>query len=109
MYDKNNVFGKIIRGEIPCAKVLETRHSLAFKDANPTAKTHILVIPKGGYENIADFISRAPDEEKRDFWNAVLAVAEGAGVGDCFRAAANTGAGAGQSVMHFHVHILSDK
>ncbi|MDR3208353.1 MAG: HIT domain-containing protein [Rickettsiales bacterium] len=109
MYDKNNAFARIIRGEIPCDKVLETPRSLAFRDIYPQAKTHILVIPKGEYENIIDFIGGAAPDEKQDFWNAVMSAADGAGVGDNFRAVANTGAGAGQSVPHFHVHILSDK
>ena len=108
MYDDNNIFAKIIRGEAPSAKVFESAHSLAFNDKFPNARTHILVVPKGPYEDIADFTARAPAEEQLDFWKAVLSVAKKAGVRNNFRLQANTGKGAGQAVPHFHVHILSN-
>ena len=109
MYDKNNIFAKIIKGEIPCKKVTETEFSLAFHDVNPKAKLHVLVLPKGEFTDIADFIAHASEIEKTDFWATVLSVAEELRVRDCFQAVANTGEGAGQSVPHFHLHIMSNK
>jgi histidine triad (HIT) family protein len=89
--------------------VAESEHSLAFKDLYPNARTHILVVPRGPYVNVADFIESASMEEQRDFWALVLHVAEKAGVRDSFQIRANNGKGAGQAVFHFHIHILSDK
>lgn len=108
MYDKNNIFAKIIRGDAPCGLVAESPHSMAFKDLHPEKRVHILVIPKGPYENIADFIESAPAAEQTDFWNLVLGVLDGAGVRTGFRMVANSGRKAGQSVPHFHIHILAD-
>ena len=108
MYDKNNVFARIIRGEIPGDKVAESEHSLAFKDLNPTARVHILVIPKGPYENITDFIESATPAEQQDFWKLFNSAADAAGVRNSFKTVANTGPGAGHSVPHFHLHILAD-
>jgi diadenosine tetraphosphate (Ap4A) HIT family hydrolase len=110
MYDQNNVFAKIIRGELPSDKVVETPHALAFKDIHqPQGGIHILVVPKGPYQNVADFIAAAKDDEKADFWNCVLAAVEGAGVRDNFKMIANTGAKAEQTIPHFHIHIISHK
>lgn len=109
MYNDQNVFAKIVRGEIPSKKVYETPHSLSFFDINPTAKTHILVIPKGGYTNIMEFIELASDIEKADFWNHVSFVALKSGVQGNFRIQANTGEKAGQTVPHFHIHIMSNE
>jgi len=108
MYDNNNIFAEIIKGNAPCAKVLETTHSLAFHDKFPDAKTHILVIPKGPYADITEFIAKASAEEQLDFWQAVNSVADKAGVLGNFRLKVNTGKKAGQAVPHFHAHILSD-
>ncbi|MDR2268934.1 MAG: HIT domain-containing protein [Rickettsiales bacterium] len=107
MYDKNNIFAKIIRGEIPCKKISETIHTMAFDDLRPQARIHILVIPKGGYENLPDFVENATEAEKKDFWNMVISIADKADVRGNFRMVANTGVGAGQSVQHFHVHVMS--
>ncbi len=63
-YDKDNIFAKILRGEIPCDKVFENEHSLAFKDISPQAKVHVLVIPKGAYTDIDDFYSNASEKVK---------------------------------------------
>ena len=107
MYDKNNIFAKIIRGEIPATRVAESEFALAFNDAHPVAKTHILVVPKGEYENAADFIANASAAEQSDFWSLVLSVAESSGIRDNFRLQANTGTHSGQTVFHFHVHLMS--
>ena len=107
MYDKNNVFAKIIRGEIPSKKLIETKHSLSFYDINPQAKIDILVIPKKEYKNILEFTAGATDAEKKDFWNLVTAITEHLKISDNFQLVANTGTI--QLVPHFHIHILSDK
>lgn len=109
MYDTNNVFAKIIRGELPSTKIYEDDYALAFQNIAPRAKTHVLVIPKGEYTDIYDFTSNAPAELQARFWNAVRETVDKLGMGDNFRAVANTGAGSGQSVFHFHLHIMSDE
>ena len=108
-YDDDNVFAKIIRGDLPAKMVAESPHAMAFHDVRPAARTHVLVVPKGPYGTMADFIDRAPAGEQADFWNLVMAAAEKSNVRDNFRLTVNTGAGAGQTVPHFHAHILSDK
>ena len=106
-YDDNNIFAKILRGDIPCDKVFEDDFVLAFRDINPQAKTHILVIPKGQYSSIADFGAHASSEEITGFYRAVAKIAEDEGVIESgFRAIANTGLNGGQEVPHFHAHIL---
>ena len=70
-YDKDNIFAKILRGEIPCDKVFENEHSLAFNDISPQAKVHVLVIPKGAYTDIDDFYSNASENEIVSFTKAV--------------------------------------
>lgn len=109
MYDTNNVFAKIIRGELPSTKIYEDDYALAFQNIAPRAKTHVLVIPKGEYTDIYDFTSNAPAELQAGFWNAVRETVDKLGMGDNFRTVANTGAGSGQSVFHFHLHIMSDE
>lgn len=109
-YDDNNIFAKILRGEIPCAKVYEDDHVLAFNDINPQAPVHILVIPKGRYISIADFGASAPAEEVSGFFAAVSKIADDKGLKtDGFRVIANTGLNGGQEVPHFHVHILGGR
>ncbi len=106
-YEDNNIFAKILRGEIPCDKVYEDDYALAFNDINPQAPVHILVIPKGSYISIDDFGVNAPAEEVAGFYKAVAnIVAEKELAGDGFRTIANTGLNGGQEVPHFHVHIL---
>lgn len=106
-YDPNNVFAKILRGEIPCKKVHEDEHSLAFHDINPQAPVHILVIPKGPYVSMADFGASASDAEIAGFFRAVAKVAADAGlVEKGYRILANTGRHGNQEVPHFHVHIF---
>jgi len=106
-YDENNIFAKILRGEIPCDKVYEDEHVLAFHDIAPLRPVHILVIPKGAYVSIDDFGANASPEESKAFFAAVSKIANEKGIaGPGFRAIANTGDDGGQEVPHFHMHIL---
>ncbi len=109
-YDDSNIFAKILRGEIPCAKVYEDDHALAFNDINPQAPTHILVIPRGPYVSWDDFSARADDAEIAGFIRAVGAVAREAGlVEPGYRLLANVGPHSHQEVPHLHVHILAGR
>jgi diadenosine tetraphosphate (Ap4A) HIT family hydrolase len=109
-YDDNNIFARILRGEIPCDKLHEDEHSLAFCDIRPQAPTHILVIPKGKYMNVADFGTNASPAEIAGFWRTVAKLAEKEGLTDNgFRVIANTGLNGGQEVPHFHAHILGGR
>ena len=106
-YDENNIFAKILRGEIPCSKVYEDEHALAFHDINPQAPVHILVIPKGRYVSWDDFSERASAEEIAGFVKAVGHVARSQGmVTRGYRLLANVGRNGGQEVPHLHVHIF---
>jgi diadenosine tetraphosphate (Ap4A) HIT family hydrolase len=106
-YDDQNVFAKILRGEIPNKTVYEDEHVLAFHDIAPQAPVHVLVIPKGAYVSARDFAARAPDAEIGGFWRAVGQVAAMLGLeADGYRLLANHGMNAGQEVPHFHVHIF---
>jgi diadenosine tetraphosphate (Ap4A) HIT family hydrolase len=109
-YDANNIFAKIIRGEIPCDKVYEDDHALAFRDINPQTPTHVLVIPKGPYASSDDFTATAPDAEIAGFMRAVGKVARDLGtVAGGYRMLANHGRDAHQEVDHFHIHIFAGK
>ena len=109
-YDPNNIFAKILRGEIPCKKVFENEHALAFHDINPQAPVHILVIPKGAYVSWDDFSERAPADEIAGFVRAVGHVAREQGlVAPGYRLLANTGAHGGQEVPHLHVHLFGGR
>jgi len=109
-YDPNNIFAKILRGEIPCNKVYEDEYSLAFHDINPQAPVHVLVIPKGGYVSMADFTANAPDDLISGFMRAVGKVADGLGlVEPGYRTISNAGPNAHQEVPHLHVHILGGR
>ena len=107
-YDKNNIFAKILRGEIPCKKVYENDHVLAFHDINPQKKIHVLVIPKGEYTDLDDFNSKASDKEIVELNKAVTHVADlmGAKVRG-YRALTNIGDDGGQEVPHLHFHIFA--
>ena len=108
MYDPENIFAKILRGEIPCDKVYEDDHALAFRDINPQAPVHVLVIPKGEYVSMADFSANASADEITDFFRAVGHVARELGLeNDGYRILANHGANSHQEVPHFHVHIFA--
>ena len=105
-YDSNNIFAKILRGEIPCDKVYEDDFALAFRDINPQAKGHTLVIHKGAYVSCDDFATTASDAEIGGFARAVQAVAALEGVTESgYRLLANHGKHAHQEVPHFHIHI----
>lgn len=109
-YDNNNIFAKILRGEIPCKKVYEDDFALAFEDIAPQAPSHVLVIPKGEYISFHDFAVNAPKELVKGFFAAVQKTAAKLGVEEGgYRLIANHCADAGQVVFHFHVHILGGK
>jgi histidine triad (HIT) family protein len=109
-YDKNNIFAKIIRGEIPASKVYEDEKLLAFHDISKSAPTHVLVIPKGEYVNFDDFVNKSSAEEINHFFKKVSAIAKELGVSESgFRLVSNQGTHGNQSVLHFHVHILGGR
>jgi len=109
-YDRDNIFAKILRGEIPCDKVYEDEFAFAFNDINPQAPSHILVIPKGEYVSWADFSEDAPDELIAGFIRAVGKIAKAAGLeDDGYRLLANAGANAHQEVPHLHIHIFGGR
>lgn len=109
-YAPNNVFAKILRGEIPANKIYEDDFVIAFPDIRPQAPAHILVIPKGPYVSAADFNATASFEELVGFYRAVAKVAQAAGVEEGgYRLIANIGPHSHQEVPHFHVHILGGK
>jgi diadenosine tetraphosphate (Ap4A) HIT family hydrolase len=109
-YDPDNVFARILRGEIPSKRVYEDEYALAFHDINPLAPTHILVIPKGSFVSWDDFSAKASDAEIAGFVRAVGKVARDSGlVQDGYRLLANTGMNSGQEVPHLHVHIFAGR
>ena len=109
-YDDQNIFAKILRGEIPCRKVFEDEWALAFDDINPQAPVHVLVIPKGAYVSWDDFSAKASDAEVTGFVRAVGHVARELGlVEPGYRLIANIGIDAHQEVPHLHVHIFGGK
>jgi diadenosine tetraphosphate (Ap4A) HIT family hydrolase len=109
-YDDNNIFARILRGEIPSKRVFEDEYSLAFHDINPAAPTHILVIPRGRYVSWDDFSELASDAEIAGFVRAVGKIAREAGaVEGGYRLLANTGLNSGQEVPHLHVHIFAGR
>ncbi|MCH7630205.1 MAG: histidine triad nucleotide-binding protein [Proteobacteria bacterium] len=109
-YDDQNIFAKILRGEIPCRKVYEDDFSLAFHDINPQAPTHILVIPKGAYVSWDDFSGKASEAEIAGFIRAVGTVARDAGlVAPGYRLLANAGTDSHQEVPHLHVHLFAGR
>ncbi len=110
-YDDQNIFAKILRGEIPCDKVLETEHALAFRDIDPKAPVHVLVVPKGPYVNADHFGAEASEAELADFSRAVARVARETGIAEAaagggFRTIANAGPDGRQEVAHYHVHVV---
>jgi len=110
MYDDNNIFARILRGEIPCKKIFEDEHTLAFEDINPQAPVHALVIPKGKYVSMKDFSAKASDVEIAAFVRAVGKVAALKGLDDPgYRILANAGADAHQEVPHLHVHVFGGR
>lgn len=109
-YDDQNIFAKILRGEIPNNTVYEDEHVLAFRDIAPQAPVHILVIPRGAYVSIDDFAMNGSADEIAGFYKAIALIASQEGLTtDGFRCIANTGVNGGQEVPHFHMHILGGK
>lgn len=109
-YDPQNIFARILRGEIPCKRVHEDGFALAFHDINPLAPVHVLVIPKGAYVSSADFHATASDAEIAGFWRAVGKVARDLGLdASGHRLLTNMGEDGGQEVPHFHVHIFGGR
>ncbi len=109
-YDDQNVFAKIVRGEIPSNKVYEDEHVLAFHDINPAAPVHVQVIPKGEYVSLDDFVDKASDAEIAHFFRTVKKIAhdlELAGPG--YRLLMNTGRDSNQQVPHLHLHIFGGR
>jgi len=110
-YDKNNIFAKILRGEIPCKKIYEDEFVLAFYDVNPQRKIHALVVPKGEYISLDDFSSKASEKEIVGLVRGIGIVAKKLGVsevakGEGYRSLVNVGKDGGQEVPHLHFHIL---
>jgi diadenosine tetraphosphate (Ap4A) HIT family hydrolase len=106
-YDENNIFAKILRGEIPCNKVYEDDFVLAFHDIQPQTKVHVLVIPKGAYVSFADFSQQAPEAEIAGFFRTAGKIAKDLGLDDDgYRILANTGHHGHQEVPHFHLHLF---
>ncbi len=109
-YDPTNIFAKIIRGEIPCDKVFENDHVLAFRDIAPRAPTHVLVIPKGSYQSWDDFSAQASETEIAAFVRAVGDIARSEGVTETgYRILANHLEDAGQEVPHLHIHLVGGR
>ena len=110
-YDKNNIFAKILRGEIPCKKIYEDEFILAFHDINPQKKVHALVVPKGEYVDLDDFSSKASKNEITGLIKGISIVAKKIGVseevkGGGYRSLVNIGENGEQEVPHLHFHIL---
>lgn len=106
-YDANNVFAKILRGDIPARRIYEDEWAVAFHDVAPQAATHALVIPRTPHVSLADFAVNAPAEEVAGFFRAIATVAKQLGLEQAgYRVLANMGRHSGQEVPHFHVHIF---
>ena len=109
-YDKNNIFAKILRKEIPCNKIFENDHVLSFHDINPQKKIHALVIPKGRYVDLDDFSLNASSEEMVGLLKGINIVAKKLGIsteiGRGYRALANISDHGGQEVPHLHFHLF---
>ena len=109
-YDKNNIFAKILRKEIPCKKIFENDHVLSFHDINPQKKVHALVIPKGDYINLDDFNNRASDQEIVALSKAITQVSKKLGISlrtdRGYRALTNINEHGGQEVPHLHFHLF---
>ena len=109
-YDDNNIFAKILRGEIPCDKIYEDEYVLSFHDISPQKKIHALVIPKGKYIDLDDFSSRSTPEEMVGLLKGINIVAKKLGIsvdtGKGYRALVNISEDGGQEVPHLHFHLF---
>lgn len=109
-YDSNNIFAKILKGDIPCKKVFENDHVLAFHDISPQAPTHILVLPKGAYVSMDDFTANASDAEIGALFRALGDIAREQGLDETgYRVISNCGLNGGQEVPHLHIHLLGGR
>ena len=108
VYDPQNIFARILRGEIPAKPVLETTHSIAFPDIVPQASAHLLVLPRGPYVTWDHFADAASDAEITDFTRAIAAVCRMVGA-DGYRLISNAGTHGMQEVPHLHVHVLAGR
>ena len=107
-YDDNNIFARILRGEIPSTRIYEDDYAYAFPDINPAAPTHILVVPKGRYVSWDDFSEKASDAEIAGYVRAIGKIARDY-VSDGYRILANVGVNSGQEVPHLHAHIFAGR
>ena len=108
-YDKENIFAKILNGEIPCDKVFENDYVLSFKDINPKAKTHLLIITKEPFIDISDFLQNADKLYQSKFWESVDEIINNLGFrAKGFQIKTHKGKEGGQEVFHFHLHFLSN-
>ena len=109
-YDENNIFAKILRGEIPCKKIYEDDYVLSFEDVNPQKKTHVLIIPKGKYIDLDDFNENASKDEINGFFRAITLIAKKLNIsnlnGNGYRVISNIGEDGGQEVPHLHFHLI---
>ena len=109
-YDPNNIFARILRGEIPCNKIYEDEHVLAFRDINPLTPTHVLAIPKGAYISFDDFAADATEAELLGFFRAAGLIARQLGIAEPgYRMLANIGHDGHQEVPHFHLHLFGGR
>ena len=110
IYNENNIFAKILRGEIPCKKIYEDDYILSFYDINPQKKIHALVIPKGKYIDLDDFNSKASDAEILGLLKGISIVAKKLGIstdsGKGYRTLSNISENGGQEVPHLHFHLF---
>ena len=110
VYDENNIFAKMLRGEIPVKKIYEDEYALAFPDINPQAPVHVLVIPKFKARNFPEFVQNAANEQIAGFMKAVATVAAQLGLQeDGYRILSNIGKNGGQEVPHLHIHLFAGK
>ena len=109
-YDTNNIFAKILRGEIPCKKVFENDVALAFHDIHPQAPSHILVLPKGAYVDMDDFTANASEAEMAGLFRALGTIAREQKLDEHgYRVISNCGLHGGQEVPHLHLHLVGGK
>ena len=108
-YDDQNIFARILRGEIPNQTVRETAHTLAFRDINPQAPVHVLLIPKGKYVTADHFAAEGSAEEIADFWRCLADIVAAEGLTGGYRLISNAGAHGVQEVPHFHLHLLGGR
>ncbi len=104
-YDKNNIFAKIISGELPTKRIYEDDYLIAINDINPVAPVHILVISKNEYVDFKDFIAKASNIEITNYYNKISEIAKKNGL-EGYRVITNIGKKGGQTVFHFHTHII---